>query len=109
MTHCRCASDAPRSRCAQGSAMLTIVASSAIISWASAMKVSAIQRRSIGRLVMASANVGAELLAPPPRRDLTGQPTERDRDHDHDQRCDAGGFDGHQEDDAENDRQPYPQ
>src|SRR5438552_5370510 len=89
--------------------MLTIVASSAIISWASAMKARAIHRRSAGRLLVGSANVGAELVAPPPRRDLSGQKTESDGEHDDCQRCHCRGLQGHQEDNPEDDSQPNPE
>src|SRR5437879_5951959 len=106
MTHCRSASEAPRARCADGSAMLTMVASSAIISWARAMKARVSQRRSIAGPLTPLANLGADFMAPPLCPELARQQTERDGDHDDEQRCQRGGLDAHEENDAEHHRQP---
>src|ERR1700680_3479456 len=59
MTHCRCASDACSEACADGSAMLTIVASRATMSCATAMNISAVHRRDVGA---GSAVPGAAVL-----------------------------------------------
>src|SRR5205814_6873653 len=67
-THCRSASDAPRADWAEGSAMLTMVASSAIISWAIAMKASAVHLLlSGGGAVQVCVSAVAALMSGEPR------------------------------------------
>jgi hypothetical protein len=48
ITHWRSSAEKPRSRCADGSAMFTMVTSSTTISWAMPITTSASQRRSCG-------------------------------------------------------------
>src|SRR4051812_37047615 len=63
MTHCRLASVIPRSRCACGRAVLTMVASSTTINCATAMTLSAIQRRGSGAGDVPGAEVGEVVVS----------------------------------------------
>src|SRR3954452_16526173 len=63
-THCRCPSPKPSERCADGSAMLTIVASSAVISWATAITPrTAPGRRVPARVELAGREGAVEVMA----------------------------------------------
>src|SRR5207302_363789 len=110
-THWRSASVAASARWADGSAMLTMVASSAAINCASAMKASATQRRWVGCGTARLTGVTAVLISTPPpyRRDPTGEQADPGSREQGDRRRHQGWFQGHQEQNAEHDCRPGPQ
>src|SRR6202035_4451573 len=88
--------------------MLTIVASSAIISCARAMTASAIQRRSTGRCVGSSANCCRVVMTAPPG-ELARQQPDADGEDDNCDRRKPRWLERHEERDAQHDRRPDPE
>src|SRR5438046_5636928 len=84
--------------------MLTMVASSAVISWASAMKASPIHRRSAacGRVGLACCS--AELISAPSRREQAGHQPDRNGQHDDHDRGERRRLEGHEKEDAKRHR-----
>src|SRR2546428_14069384 len=85
--------------------MLTMVASSAVISWASAMNASPIHRRSAACARICSARCTADRISAPSRREQADpQPDGNSQDDDQD-RGDSRRLDRHEEEDADRDGQ----